>query len=94
MFNRPEDIQDLALKFLAQEIDLGLSFVSVAHIEYTHGRHFRGDEYRARADHACAEAERRLNDAELRRWSVKADIRDRLRALRQQIAALSPTIQV
>ncbi len=90
--NLPNDIQGLSLKFLAQEIALGLTFASVAEMEYAHGRPDRGDQYRAHATHACTEAERRLHDADARRWEVSGPVRERLDALRQQIAAFTQAV--
>ena len=81
-------IEELSLRFLEQEIDLGLTVASIAAMEYTQERFGRGYDFQAHAEHSCAEAERRMEDAVARGWYVSHVFRDRLQKLRESLAVL------
>ncbi len=77
--------EELSFDFIAEEIELGFTFATVAATEYALGNVDHAREVWGKADTACTEAERRLSEAQHRGYDI-ADLRERLRELRARLA--------
>jgi hypothetical protein len=73
---------EMTLRFITAEIGIGLTFAALAATEYAQGRVDRAREIRAKAEQACAEAERRFMQAKEHGWDV-GELGARLRELRE-----------
>jgi len=87
-----ENFWRAALRFIANERDLGDTLIQLAITEYEQGRPERGDEVVAKVKRAREECEHRLSDLEVREWDV-ANLRDGLRALTARAADLEAQVQ-
>ncbi len=64
----PANSEEVSVQFIAEEIELGLAFATLAATEYAQGRVDRAREVRAKGEKAGAQAERRLQEAQERGW--------------------------
>ncbi len=76
--------EEMSLNFIAEEIEIGLTFATVAATEHAQGRIQRAHEVWAKAERACAEAEHRLVEAQQRGCDV-AGLSERLHELRERL---------
>ncbi len=84
MMADPANSEEVSVQFIAEEIELGLAFATLAATEYAQGRVDRAREVRAKGGKAGAQAERRLQEAQERGWDVGI-LRERLRDLRKRM---------